>query len=631
MAKVIIEPQSNNSFKEKLKEILGVPKTVAAKIKITSVTVDTETEACQVNLKVPNNFGIADDFASEEDNFLTQGQLDISLEYYDPELPLRTILIEEWDQIITQVKKRANKTNGWLSSTKWELEKDTLIVKVKSKVAKEALENKSCARVFKEIMADEYHKEVNVKLTVGDFAAESQEIKEQQEEEKNDYMKNLEESMPPPGQRSNSDNSAAAQKKDIWYGKKFNGEAEPLEGITSEQRGVIVEGKVFEVNIRELQSGKNLIIFSITDQTNSIKAKAFEEEDGTLVNNISEGQWVKIKGNVQYDKYDQELSLMSKAVKPIVKEAKEDTAQDKRVELHMHTQMSAMDSVVDIDDIVKRAEEWGHEAIAVTDHGVVQAFPEAYHAVEDKDINMIYGVEAYLVDDGEPIILNPIEKEVEAETYVVFDLETTGFNPHHNEIIEIGATKIEAGEITSSYQTFVNPNGEVPARITELTGITNEMVADAPSLQEAIEEFLSFVGEATLVAHNLSFDLGFIEDKLKRLNKAEISNPALDTLNLSRALLPELKTYKLKKLAKEFKVDLDNHHRADDDAQATAEIFLELVDLMLAEGVNSLAQINNLTSEIDYKRMHPYHATILVKNQTGLKNLYKLVSQAHVE
>ncbi|MFO7819212.1 MAG: PolC-type DNA polymerase III [Halanaerobacter sp.] len=631
MAEVVIEPQKNNAFKEKLKNSLGLSNPVAAKIKIKSVVVNTKEETCHVGLKVPENFGIADNFASQKGNLLSKGQLEFEFEYYDPDLPLELILEEQWEEILAQVKAKASKTSGWLSSTKWALEGNTIIVKVKSQVAQEALENKNCARVFKEVMAEEYHKEVNVKLEMGDFAAESKEIADEQEEEKKNYMQDLAQSMPPAGQRGDNSSSSAQPKKDVWYGKKFSGEVQDLDTITSEQRGVIVEGEVFDLDVRELQSGNNLIIFAITDRTNSIKAKAFEDKNGTLVNNIDTGEWVKIKGDVQYDKYDQELALMSKAVLPISKESKIDTAEDKRVELHMHTQMSAMDSVVDIDEIVKRADEWGHEAIAVTDHGVVQAFPEAYQAAQGRDIKMIYGIEAYLVDDGEPIILNPNEKDLEEETYVVFDLETTGFNPHHNQIIEIGATKIEAGKITDSYQTFVNPEGKVPERITELTGITDSMVADAPSLKDAVEEFLAFVGDAALVAHNLSFDLGFIEDKLKRLDKDEICNPALDTLNLSRALLSDLKSYKLKKLAKKFNVDLDNHHRADDDAEATAQIFLELVDLMLEQEVDSLDQINSLTSKIDYKRMHPYHATILVKNQTGLKNLYKLVSQAHVE
>ena len=632
MAKVVIKPQQNNAFKEKLQSFLGISEAVANKIKIKSVVIDTEEESCQVKLKAPENFGIKDDFEKQKNQLMANGSLDIEFEYYDPELPLEVILEEQWSEIIAEVKDKSTKTNGWLSSTKWKLEADTVIVKVKSKVAQEALESKNCDRVFRQVMSEEYHKQIKVKFEVGDFAVESQEIADEQEKEKEDYMKGLVNSTPPPAAQggSGSNSSKKSTQNSVWYGKKFSGEAEPLDEISSERRGIVVEGKIFEINIRELQSGRNLIIFSITDETNSIKAKVFEEKGGTLAENICEGQWVKIKGNVQYDKYDQELSLMANAVVPIAKESKEDTAEEKRVELHMHTQMSAMDSVVDIDEIVDRAEEWGHQAIAVTDHGVVQAFPEAYQAAEDKDLKMIYGVEAYLVDDGEPIILNPINKEVKEEIYVVFDLETTGFNPHHNQIIEIGATKIEGGEITDSYQTFVNPDGHVPERITELTGITNEMVADAPALQDAMEEFLDFVGEATLVAHNLSFDLGFIEDKLKRLGKDEICNPALDTLNLSRALVPELKTYKLNKLAKQFKVDLDNHHRADDDAQATAEIFLELVDLMLEEEVTALDEINNLTSEIDYKRMHPYHATILVKNQTGLKNLYKLVSQAHI-
>jgi DNA polymerase-3 subunit alpha (Gram-positive type) len=630
MAQVVIKPGNNNSFKNKLQSFLDISDPVLVKIKLKSVVVDTVDESCQIKLKVPENFGIETAIELEDEKILTNGQLDISVEYYDPQLSLDIILKEQWSSILAEVKEKATQTNGWLSLTDWELDGETLIIKVKNKVAVEALENKSCEQLFKEIIADEYDKQLRVKFEVGDFATELKEIKDEQKQENKDYMDQLVKSTPPPGQGSSSSQSSASQSP-VWYGKKITGEPEILDEINSERRNIIVEGKIFDFTIRELQSGRNLVIFSITDETNSIKAKVFEEQGGSLANNISEGQWVKVKGNVQYDKYDQELSLMAQAVLAISKSSKEDIADQKRVELHMHTKMSAMDSVVDIDEIVKRADEWGHDAIAVTDHGVVQAFPDAYEAAKDRDIKMIYGVEAYLVDDGEPIILNPTSTAIREETYVVFDLETTGFNPHHNKIIEIGATKIKSGQIVDSYQGFVNPEEPVPERITELTGITDAMVANAPKIESALAEFLDFVGDATIVAHNLSFDLGFIDDKLKRLDKAELSNSALDTLNLSRALLSDMKSYKLNKLAKKFKVDLDNHHRADDDAGATAQIFLELMDLMEEEEIDSLNQINDLTSEIDYKRMHPYHATILVKNQTGLKNLYKLVSQAHID
>ena len=631
MSQVVIKAKNNNSFKQKLQEFLGISDPIAAKIKIKSVVVDIEEKSCLVKLKVPKNLGIEDEIKTESETLLTNGKLNLDIEYYDPQLPLDLILKEQWTEILAEVKEKAPKTNGWLSSAKWELEDQLLVVSVKSKVAVEALESKNCDRVFKQIMSNEYNKQIKVRFEVGDFAEEVKEIKDEQEKENKDYMNTLTNSMPPPQQGSNSNNNKSSPTSPVWYGKKFNGEAEPLESINSERRNIVVEGKTFDVEVRELKSGNNLVIFAITDNTNSIKVKAFEKKGGSLVDNISEGQWVKVKGNVQYDKYDQDLALMANAVLAISKESKEDTAEEKRVELHMHTKMSAMDSVVDIDKIVERAEEWGHEAIAVTDHGVVQAFPDAYQAAQGKDIKMIYGIEAYLVDDGEPIILNPSQNKIEEETYVVFDLETTGFNPHHNQIIEIGATKIESGQIVDSYQSFVNPEVSIPNRITELTGINDSMVVDAPSLESAMADFLDFVEDATVVAHNLSFDLGFIDDKLKKLGQEELTNSALDTLNLSRALLSDMKSYKLNKLAKKFNIDLDNHHRADDDAQATAKIFMELMDLMLEQEVKSLDQINNLTSKIDYKRMHPYHTTILVKNDTGLKNLYKLVSQAHVE
>ncbi|MCK8816485.1 PolC-type DNA polymerase III [Natroniella sulfidigena] len=631
MAKVVIKPKDNDCiFKERLREEFTSQELVN-KIKIMRIEVDLDNNYCQVKFKLPQGFEIAEQLEQLGAELISKGEFKYQVEYYDPDLPLDLILTEEWEQIIKKIRERLPQTNGWLSLTRWRIEDQLLIVEVKNKMAVEALEKKNCHHILAEIIEQEYNQQVKVEFGLGDFRTELDQIKDEQTKENDDYMKRLAKSV---AQRekveAKSTSTGTRSLNQVWLGSKITGQPTAIEEIVGEERKIVIAGEVFNLEIRELKSGRNLVIFYLTDSTDSITVKVFEKQGGALAKNISKGCWVKVEGPVKYDKYDHELSLMANSVMPIVHEEKKDDASQKRSELHLHTKMSAMDSVVDVGEVIKRADEWGHPAIAITDHGVVQSFPHAHSAAADRDIKVIYGVEAYLVDDGEPIVLNPTEKELAEESFVVFDLETTGFNPHSDQIIEIGAVKLEGGEVVDTYQTFINPERSIPAKITELTGITDQMVELAPQLEVAIEQFLDFIGEATLVAHNLSFDLGFIEDKLRRLGKNKLTNTALDTLNLSRALLPELKSYKLNKLAKKFDKDLENHHRAIDDATVTAEIFTELIELTLEQEISVLSEVNQLTSKIDYKRVRPYHTTILVKNQVGLKNLYQLVSNAHI-
>lgn len=632
MSKAIIEPAQSCSFWNQLQEKTNLPAGLWSQICLQEVKVDLKAEICQVKLKVPEGVEIRDKLEEIGAELFTQGSVEYNLNYYDPNLSLSEILAEDEEWIIAQVRDRLPQANGWLSSVNCRMEGEQLLLEVENKMAVEALQNKQCARIVKKIIGEEYGKQVEAEFAVGEFAAERAQIAEEKEKETAAYMDSLAQELPA-GASGGAGNgqSQPGNQEDTWLGNKIKSEPVSLAEINDEQQQVTVEGEIFSTDIKELKSGSDLVMFAITDHNNSITVKIFTRKNSNLADKVTTGQWVKVKGEVEYDTYDQELMLKPQAIMPVSPPARQDEAEEKRVELHLHTQMSDMDSVVDVEAAVEKAADWGHEAIAITDHGVVQSFPEAYEAAEGEDIKVIYGLEAYLVDDGEPIMLNPTAEELTEATYVVFDLETTGFNPHHNQIIEIGATKIEAGEIVDSYQTFIDPEREIPAEIKELTGIEQEMVADAPDLETALMEFLEFAGEATLVAHNLSFDLGFIEDKLRKLEKEELSNPALDTLNLARALLSDMKSFKLNKLADRFNKSLENHHRADDDARVTAEILLDLIELAKAEEVSKLTQINQLTSEIDYKRMHPYHTTILVKNQQGLKNLYELVSQAHIE
>jgi len=309
---------------------------------------------------------------------------------------------------------------------------------------------------------------------------------------------------------------------------------------------------------------------------------------------------------------------------------REDNQDKKRVELHLHTQMSAMDAVSPVSSLVSRAAKWGHPAIAITDHGVLQAFPDAYAAGKKYGIKIIYGVEAYLINDCKPLVINGNDKDF-SQPFVVLDIETTGLDAKKDKITEIGAVKIIGKEIVEEFQTFVNPEIPIPAQITELTGITNEMVKDAPTIEEALIKFREFCGDAALVAHNAPFDIGFIREKASPIGW-EINNPIVDTLTLSRELLKDLKRHKLDVVAKHLGIKLENHHRANDDARATGEILIKLIDILEDKGVKYLSEINIAFSHAsNLNSLENNHAVILVKNKTGLRNLYILVSKAHLD
>ncbi len=405
----------------------------------------------------------------------------------------------------------------------------------------------------------------------------------------------------------------------------------PLGQIFDEERSVVLEGKIFEVDERELKSGRKIVTFFITDYTNSITGKIFVDVDSELGSQLKKGSWIRGKGKIQYDKFSQELTFWPDDMMEIKREdGRQDNATDKRVELHVHTKMSAMDSVAEVKDLVSNAIRWGHKAIAITDHGVVQAFPEAFNAAKGK-IKIIYGMEAYFVDDGEAIVFNSTDEPLDQIEWTVFDVETTGFSPTEEEIIEIGAVKIRDGKIVDTFSTFVNPERPIPEKITELTGIDDSMVADAPTLQDILPDFIDFFEGTVLVAHNATFDLRFLQASLAKtgLNDRVQSITILDTLNLSRALLTQLKNHKLNTIAGHFKISLENHHRACDDAKATGEILIKLLE-MLNEEVKTLNNINDLSKNIDFKRLRSHHLCILVKNQIGLKNLYRLTSEAHL-
>ncbi len=428
-----------------------------------------------------------------------------------------------------------------------------------------------------------------------------------------------------------------SENPDVLFGRDFDSESMEIHEIMGAVGEVTIRGKVIRSEMRELRSGKKLLIFDLTDFTDSITVKMFlredQEEDAAAAAKL--GNFIRLKGIATIDRFDGELTIGS--ISGIKKcedftVSRTDNAPVKRVELHCHTKMSDMDGVSEVKDIVKRAKKWGMPALAVTDHGCVQAFPDANHALDKGDaFKVIYGVEGYLVDDMKEIVENSKNQSLDG-TFVVFDIETTGFSPTKNRIIEIGAVRVEAGKIVARMDEFVNPDVPIPFEIERLTGINDAMVMDAPRIETVLPQFLEFARDAVLVAHNASFDVSFISHNAGLL-KLPFSPTVLDTVTLARVLLPNLNRYKLDTVAKALGVSLENHHRAVDDAEATAGIFLKFVEMLKNQhAIRTLdgLQVFHKAEDAAVMKMPTYHVIILAKNDLGRVNLYRLVSWSHV-
>ncbi len=406
--------------------------------------------------------------------------------------------------------------------------------------------------------------------------------------------------------------------------------------ILEEERRVVIEGYVFAVDIKELKSGRSLLELKITDYTDSILVKMFsrDKEDAEMMTQLKKGMWVKVRGSVQNDTFVRDLVVMAQDINEIYKEPRKDTAPEgeKRVELHLHTPMSQMDAVTPIDQLVAQAAKWGHPAIAITDHAVAQGFPEAYAAGKKHGIKIIYGVEANIVDDGSPIAYAEQHIALDDATFVVFDVETTGLSTAYDTIIELAAVKIKEGKVIDKFERFANPHKPLTAKIIELTHITDDMLQDAPEVDQVVTEFKEFIGDAIVVAHNASFDIGFLYTAYEKAGIHGVIHPVIDTLELSRFLNPTLKSHRLNTLCKRYGIELTQHHRAIYDTEATGELMLHLLKEAKEHGINYHDEFNqNINKNESYKQSRPYHCTILAIDNEGLKNLFKLISIAHTQ
>ncbi len=424
---------------------------------------------------------------------------------------------------------------------------------------------------------------------------------------------------------------------EVLYGRDFDDEPITLDQVVEEMGEVTFRGKILSREEREIRGERTIITLTITDFTDSIHVKMFTKNEMLegLKGCLNAGDFVKVKGLTALDRFDHELTVSS--VVGIKRTAdfttsRMDYAYKKRVELHCHTKMSDMDGVTDASALLKRARAWGMPALAITDHGCVQAFTEASHTVsKDEDFKVIYGVEGYLVDDLKEVVENSKGQSLD-DAYVVFDLETTGLSAVHNQIIEIGAVKVEQGKIRERFSTFVNPKVPIPFEIEQLTGISDEMVLKAPVIEDILPDFLKFCEGCVLIAHNASFDAGFIEENCKRQGIATDFTVG-DTVSMARILLPTLSKFKLDHVAKALQIPLENHHRAVDDAACTAEIFLKFIEMLKARDITDLDALNQMgmANVAAIKKMPTYHIIILAKNDIGRVNLYRLVSLSHLD
>ncbi|KAB3536940.1 PolC-type DNA polymerase III [Alkaliphilus pronyensis] len=559
---------------------------------------------------------------------------------YNIEADILQLIEMNWQNIAYIIKRFIPAAKGIEDSINWRLEDNMLLVSIDAELIYEKAVERKIHLTIEEYFKRDFNKKISCRFSTNKANAfcmeEYTEFKEKEsnilaEEIINNAINNSNENESKDN-RKEIKQSSLNKNTPVVLGRSFSGEITPLSNVREEMAKIIVEGEILTSEVKELNSGKKLYIIHVTDYSNSIIVKIFErkKQAENIEDHFKKGVWLQIRGDVVFDKFVREYIIMANDIIKIQKAIELDNHPQKRIELHLHTQMSSMDGLSSTTSLIGRAAEWGHRAIAVTDHGVVQAFPEAMEAGKKFGIKVIYGMEGYLIND-EANIIEGMDSYGLEETYIVFDIETTGLSNKKDRITEIGAVKVHGGKIIEDFSTLVNPEVPIPAKIVELTGINDELVKNAPKIDEAMEKFLGFIEDKPLVAHNAEFDIGFIRENARRLGY-QLNNSSLDTLKLARLLLSKLKKHKLNIVAKELNIKLENHHRAVDDATATAEIFLKFIEMMKSKGINNLGEMNKkLVKQADIKKLDTFHAIILVKNYTGLKNLYRLVSDSHLK
>ena len=468
------------------------------------------------------------------------------------------------------------------------------------------------------------------------FQTENQMIIQAANEETLRAMEQLEQMAPPPPAEDKpvfdfqSKKAAAKPKLD-------KAEITPMIEVNTEENRLVFEGVVFDVEQKVTRTGRVLINFKMTDYTSSFSMQKWvkNEEEAQKFDMIKKNSWLRVRGNVEVNNFTRDLTMNVQDVQEVVHYERKDLMPEgeRRVEFHAHTNMSTMDALPEVEELVAKAAKWGHKAVAITDHGNVQSFPHGYKAAKKAGIQLIYGMEANIVEDRVPIVYNEVEMDLSEATYVVFDVETTGLSAIYNDLIQVAASKMYKGNIIAEFDEFINPGHPLSAFTTELTGITDEHVKNAKPLVQVLKEFQEFCKDTVLVAHNATFDVGFMNANYERHGLPKITQPVIDTLEFARNLYPEYKRHGLGPLTKRFGVALEHHHMANYDAEATGRLlFIFIKEVAEKHGVIDLARLNlDLISPDSYKKARVKHATIYVKNQVGLKNIFKLVSLSNTQ
>lgn len=546
----------------------------------------------------------------------------------------KEIMSKYWPNIVHIMKKMCPSIAGWQKDIEYLCMDNMLKIKIPKGIFYEKLIKNGIENIIKTVLNEELgiDPEIIIEKAV-DEKIDRKKLVEKIDREFNEKILSLDLEN---GNRLECDEESCYVIRDekdenMIYGENVHIMTEKIKNLDANTGTTGIEGMIFNIDTKELRNGKILLMIMVTDYTSSITCKLFltDTNKDWVMGKIAKGMYIKIKGDVLYDSFQREISMTVTGMRKEEHEEREDKAEVKRVELHAHTQMSSMDALCPVKKLVERAAKWGHKAIAITDHGVVQGFPDAMNAAKKAGIKVLYGVEGYLVEDNRDAIEDANDLPLSQE-FVVFDIETTGFSNVNDKITEIGAVKIKDFEVVERFSRLVNPEKDISYRIQELTGITNEMVQNEPTIETVLPEFMEFVKDSVLVAHNADFDTGFIKQKCSEQNIV-YDRKKVDTLMLARILLPQLKRHRLDRVAKEVGVQLKNHHRAVDDAEATAHIFIKFLEMLKKRGAETLSDVNSVLGKIDYTKVKTHHITLLAKNQTGIKNLYKIVSDAHVE
>lgn len=573
-------------------------------------------------------------------NFGKELEVDFKVEYTKSEI-MREELVTIVEKAIIRLKARNAISKSFLYFYRIRIEEAIIDIELNDKTSIEILLQSKIDEKLENILENYGIFNFKVKFVHGDFSKELTEVEAQKQKE-----------MITLSAKIDSENKATAankpQKGNEIYVKQGGFQRQSYSSNkTKEIKGnsislteffelyedelCVVEGEVFSIESRDIRNEKILLTIRLTDEVTSLTSKVFCDKDKPV--EVSIGDFIKISGKKQIDRYsDNEEVIMINSINKLekTKAKKEDRAEVKMVELHTHSKMSEMVGVEDIGDLIKCAISYGHKAMAITDYSVVHAFPFAYKAAKGKDFKAILGCEMYMVDDTLPMVRDCKTGAIEDTTFVVFDLETFGLNSHKNEIIEIGAIKLKGTRIVDTFSSFVNPNKIIPKRISELTHITQDMLDNAPTIEDVLPKFLEFTKDAVMVAHNSAFDMGFIRRDAKKYMGIDYKPPIIDTLQMARDLYPDLKGYNLDRLNKTFKLSLENHHRAIDDAQSTAKLFIMFLEKYIENGVVNVEDMNG-AFPLNIQKQATRNIMVIAKNLTGLQNLYRLVSEAHID